>query len=91
MATPAKFCGLNAVPDEELYELKEAIDNEINSRKKKIANEIEHTLAEKIKEILEAGFCVVIETHEDEIIIHPELAAQVRIQISIDDLISLDD
>ena len=71
MDNPSKYVGLGTIPTSELLDLKAAIEAEIQDRQKQACHECAADLLAKIKEILNAGFSLIIEDSEDEIEVTP--------------------
>ena len=67
----ATYVGFERINDDELMELKAAIDEEVLNRKEKSAKRAEAELGAHIKQVLNAGFNILISTNTDEITLEP--------------------
>ena len=82
MANPTMYAGLDMLDNDELDNLRVAINNEILARKKKAKAEgLSSNLATLMKCVLGDGFSIIIETAEDEIEVLAENADMLSVTV----------
>ena len=83
MENPKVYAGLNMLSDDELKKLRQAIDNELSERYKKLeqATSLADNLVALLQRVLEDGFDVVIETETDEIAIDSKQSEEFSVAV----------
>ena len=85
MENPQKHLGLQALSVLELKQLRDAIEDELLDReaqvKKKLGEEFSITVGNNLKQVLRAGFGIILETDEAETELFPADAGKLVVTV----------